>query len=325
MKGTDTSKQTNMGRNSVEVVLQHTCLAVSGNWEESLEWRERYTNGIWGNSLVICHFVLLLHLSYKRLLSLYTVITVILLTPWCFICSAAAQASSCGLLSKGSLGVILNSPSEVLPWPYMEHFETRIPFLFIEVDSPIYSVWQCYFFFFFLPFFSEVFLTALGLCYFAGLSLVAGNTGLVALGHVESSQTRDWTHVSWIGRQILIHCITWKLLRSFFFFFNFSFSFICPANVNTPSSSFFKLVLDLSIAFCSQSHLLGPRPEYIKPHNLLFGHNQILFSHIKIGEIALEAALSLYFLPQQPITVASHLSIAYKPYLPSCQAFHKLC
>ena len=32
--------------------------------------------------------------------------------------------------------------------------------------------------------------------------------GLVALQHVESSQTRDWTHVLCISRQILIHCTT---------------------------------------------------------------------------------------------------------------------
>ena len=30
-------------------------------------------------------------------------------------------------------------------------------------------------------------------------------TGLVALGHVRSSGTRDLTRVSWIGRQILYH------------------------------------------------------------------------------------------------------------------------
>ena len=34
------------------------------------------------------------------------------------------------------------------------------------------------------------------------------HTGLVALWHVELSQTRDQTHVPCIGRQILIHCIT---------------------------------------------------------------------------------------------------------------------
>ena len=33
-------------------------------------------------------------------------------------------------------------------------------------------------------------------------------SGLVALWHVESSQTRDGTNVSCIGRRTLIHCIT---------------------------------------------------------------------------------------------------------------------
>ena len=151
-------------------------------------------------------------------------------------------------------------------------------------------------------------------------------TGLVALRYVEFSRTRDWTHVSWIGRQILIHCTTRKVLRSFFFLLFFLFHL---ANVNIPSSSFFKLILDLSIAFCSHSHLLGPRPEHIRPHSptifCLVITRFCLFSYIKIGEITLEAALSIYFLPHHPITVGSHLSIAYKPYLPSCQAFHKRC
>ena len=35
-----------------------------------------------------------------------------------------------------------------------------------------------------------------------------GHTGLVAPQHVESSLTRNWTHVPCIGRQILIHCTT---------------------------------------------------------------------------------------------------------------------
>ena len=37
--------------------------------------------------------------------------------------------------------------------------------------------------------------------------------GLIALAHVESSHTRDWTHVPWIGRQILNHCTTREVLR----------------------------------------------------------------------------------------------------------------
>ena len=37
-------------------------------------------------------------------------------------------------------------------------------------------------------------------------------TGLVAPHHVESSWTRDWIHVSCIGRQILIHWATREVL-----------------------------------------------------------------------------------------------------------------
>ena len=44
-------------------------------------------------------------------------------------------------------------------------------------------------------------------------------TGLVAPWHVESSQTRDHTPVSWIGRWILIHCTTSKVLLSLFWIF----------------------------------------------------------------------------------------------------------
>ena len=40
--------------------------------------------------------------------------------------------------------------------------------------------------------------------------------GLVALQQVESSQTRDWTRVSCIGRQILIHCTTREVLVLYF-------------------------------------------------------------------------------------------------------------
>ena len=38
-------------------------------------------------------------------------------------------------------------------------------------------------------------------------------TGLVAPQHVGSSRTRAWTHVPWIGRQILNHCITREALN----------------------------------------------------------------------------------------------------------------
>ena len=36
---------------------------------------------------------------------------------------------------------------------------------------------------------------------------------LVASRHVESSRTRDWTHVPYIGRRILIHCSTRQVLQ----------------------------------------------------------------------------------------------------------------
>ena len=39
------------------------------------------------------------------------------------------------------------------------------------------------------------------------------HTGLAALQHTESSQTRDRTHVACIGRQILIHCSTQEILK----------------------------------------------------------------------------------------------------------------
>ena len=41
--------------------------------------------------------------------------------------------------------------------------------------------------------------------------------GFVALRHVESSQTRDWTNVDCIGRQILIQCTTRKALVPCFY------------------------------------------------------------------------------------------------------------
>ena len=54
-----------------------------------------------------------------------------------------------------------------------------------------------------------------------GLLFVAGprarrfqslwHTGLVAQQHVESSWTRDQTHVLCVGRQILTHCNTWEV------------------------------------------------------------------------------------------------------------------
>ena len=43
--------------------------------------------------------------------------------------------------------------------------------------------------------------------------------GLVALRHVKSSRTRDWTHVPFIGRRILIHRSTRKVLWFAFLFF----------------------------------------------------------------------------------------------------------
>ena len=49
-------------------------------------------------------------------------------------------------------------------------------------------------------------------CRMHGLSS-CGAWCLVASRHVESSQTRDWTHVPYIGRWILIHCSTRKVLQ----------------------------------------------------------------------------------------------------------------
>ena len=43
------------------------------------------------------------------------------------------------------------------------------------------------------------------------------HTGLVALQHVETSWTRDWTHVPCIGRRILIHFTTREVLSHYFF------------------------------------------------------------------------------------------------------------
>ena len=40
--------------------------------------------------------------------------------------------------------------------------------------------------------------------------------GSVALWHVESSQSRDWTSVPCIGRKILIHCTTMEVLVPYF-------------------------------------------------------------------------------------------------------------
>ena len=44
------------------------------------------------------------------------------------------------------------------------------------------------------------------------------HTGLVALRHVGSSWTEDWTRVPCIGRQFLIHCVTREVL----FIYSFS-------------------------------------------------------------------------------------------------------
>ena len=43
-----------------------------------------------------------------------------------------------------------------------------------------------------------------------------GGMGLVAPQHVESSRTKDQTHVPCIGKQILYHCTTLEVLFSFF-------------------------------------------------------------------------------------------------------------
>ena len=56
---------------------------------------------------------------------------------------------------------------------------------------------------------------ALGYTGFTDCSLLAQKLwpkGLVPPRHVGSSQTRDWTGVPWISRQILIHCTTREVL-----------------------------------------------------------------------------------------------------------------
>ena len=42
------------------------------------------------------------------------------------------------------------------------------------------------------------------------------DTGLVALRHMESSRTRDQTHIPCIGRQILNHWTPWEVLLCLF-------------------------------------------------------------------------------------------------------------
>ena len=44
-------------------------------------------------------------------------------------------------------------------------------------------------------------------------SIGSRHTGLVALRHVDSSQTRDQTSIPHTGRQILIHCTTREVLK----------------------------------------------------------------------------------------------------------------
>ena len=54
-----------------------------------------------------------------------------------------------------------------------------------------------------------------GFCYCGARSQQLWHTGLVAPQHVESSWTRDGTHVPCIGRWILIHCSTREVPESF--------------------------------------------------------------------------------------------------------------
>ena len=49
--------------------------------------------------------------------------------------------------------------------------------------------------------------------------LALGHTGLFAPQHVGSSQVKDWTHVTWAGRQILYH---WTTRDTLFCFLRFS-------------------------------------------------------------------------------------------------------
>ena len=84
------------------------------------------------------------------------------------------------------------------------------------------------------------------------------HTGLVAQQHVESSWTRDQTHVLCIGRQILTHCNTWEVFIQEFYGFRVifrslnHFEFIFEYGLREWSNL---IVFHIAIQF-SQYHLL---------------------------------------------------------------------
>ena len=81
-----------------------------------------------------------------------------------------------------------------------------------------------------------------------GLS-ICGPRALVSLWHVESSQTRDQTHVPWIGRQILNHWIIMEVWKAIFYcwFYN-------HLNFTEFSHSFQQYFSCLSWSFLLQIH-----------------------------------------------------------------------
>ena len=100
-------------------------------------------------------------------------------------------------------------------------------------------------------------------------------TGLVALRHVESSQTRDWTSVPCIDRQIPIrevyHFISLKNIYIFYSVWCFSFS-VCSRPTfpliiicvwTLPSLCFYSILsfkLQMSPLKCPSASLISPRP-----------------------------------------------------------------
>ena len=92
--------------------------------------------------------------------------------------------------------------------------------------------------------------------------------GLVALQHVESSQTRDRTHVPWIGRRIPIHCPTRKVQGRIVLFFLETWKaclispplFRTPAKLEPSCSIYFYLIncSNLSISLHYLCHHLIP-------------------------------------------------------------------
>ena len=112
----------------------------------------------------------------------------------------------------------------------------NIFFSILKIDQVSVKTWQNWFFknrFFFKSFiFFSIFRctgssllpkkilhsAAHRLCICSSCALSAWCTGLVALQHVESSWTRDQTHVPFTGRQIFIHCTTSEVPKLTFLF-----------------------------------------------------------------------------------------------------------